>query len=74
MTPKTPKVLKVLTIISSSLAAMMAGLATLPVSSDLLPMPAEWRPYLVSVAFIAAAVRIVILPAIDAAIKNLSEP
>lgn len=74
MTPKTPKVLKVLTIISSSLAAMMGGLATLPVSSDMLPMPESWRPYLVSIAFLAASVRIVVLPAIDAAIKKLSEP
>lgn len=71
---KTSKTLKVLTILSSSLAALMGGLATLPVSSDLLPMPEAWRPYLVSVAFIAAAIRIVVLPTLDAAIKKMSEP
>ena len=74
MKPRTPKIIKALTIISSSLAALMGGLATLPVDSEHLPMPAEWRPYLVSVAFIAAGVRLAILPALDAAIKHLQEP
>lgn len=74
MKPRTPKILKVLTIVSSSLAALMGGLATLPVGSEHLPMPPEWRPYLVSVAFIAAGFRVAILPALDSIIKHLSDP
>jgi hypothetical protein len=73
MKPRTPKIIKTLTIISSSLAALMGGLATLPVDSDHLPMPPEWRPYLVSVAFIAAGVRVAVIPALDSIIKHLSE-
>ena len=70
---KTPKVLKFLTILSSSLAALMGGLATLPIPSESLPMPESWRPYLVSVAFIAAGVRLAVIPALDAAIKKMNE-
>jgi len=71
---KTSKVLRFLTILSSSLAALLGGLATLPIPSADLPMPDNWRPYLVSVAFIAASVRMVVIPAIDSAIKSLGEP
>lgn len=70
---KTSKALKFLTIASTSIAAGLAGLATLPIPSADLPMPPSWRPYLMSVAFFAAAVRVIVLPAIDAAIKKMSE-
>jgi hypothetical protein len=69
-----PKIVKGLTIVSSSLAALMGGLATLPIASSDLPMPPEWRPYLVSVAFIAAGVRIVIIPVLDNIAAKLKEP
>ena len=70
---KTTQLVKILTIASSSLAALMGGLATLPVPSDNLPIPPQWRPYLVSVAFIAGAIRIVIIPFLDSIIKGLKE-
>ena len=71
---KTTKVIRFLTITSSSLAALLGGLATLPIPSSDLPIPPSWRPYLVSTAFLAAAVRIVVIPFIDNLIKSLSEP
>lgn len=73
-TVKTPRAIKILTIVSSSLAALMGGLATLPIPSSELPMPESWRPYLVSVAFIAAAVRVVVIPVLDNLITKLKEP
>jgi len=71
---KLPKFIRILTIISSSLAALLGGLATLPIPSADLPIPASWRPYLVSTAFIAASLRIVVMPVIDNIIKVLNEP
>jgi hypothetical protein len=47
----TAKFLKVLTIVTTSLAALAAGLGTLPIDSASLPMPPSWRPYLMGVAF-----------------------
>jgi hypothetical protein len=76
MTPKatiTTKIIRILTIISGSLAALLAGLATLPIPSEDMGLPPNWRPYLVSIAFFAGAVRIVVLPALDAAIKSLKD-
>ena len=70
----TPKAIKILTIVSSSLAALLGGLATLPIPSENLPMPESWRPYLVSVAFIAAAVRLVVIPVLDNIAAKLKEP
>jgi hypothetical protein len=71
---KTSKAIKILTIVSSSLAALLGGLATLPIPSSDLPMPESWRPYLVSVAFIAAGVRIVVIPVLDNIAAKLKEP
>lgn len=71
---KTKKIIKLLTLISSSIAASLAGLATLPIPSEDMGLPPQWRPYLVSVAFFAGAVRIVLIPALEAAIKTLNEP
>ena len=71
---KTSKAIKVLAIVSSSLAALLGGLATLPIPSSDLPMPESWRPYLVSVAFIAAAVRVIVIPVLDNIAAKLKEP
>lgn len=70
----TPKAIKFLTIVSSSLAALLGGLATLPIPSADLPMPPSWRPYLVSVAFIAAGVRVLVIPVLDNIAAKLKEP
>lgn len=69
----TAKILKILTIASTALAAFAAGLGTLPIDSEALPMPPEWRPYLMGTAFIAASVRVVVLPVLDAITKSLQE-
>jgi hypothetical protein len=37
-------------------------------------MPAEWRPYLVPIAFIVNAARIAVLPMLESVIKTLKEP
>ncbi len=68
---KTSTILKVLTIAATSLTALAAGLAALPVDSTSLPMPPSWRPYLVGVGFIAASIRIVVLPTIESVVKYL---
>jgi hypothetical protein len=70
---KTSKTLKLLTTVSTALALFVAGLGTLPIDSVDLPLPPEWRPYLMGVAFIAASIRIVVLPVLDSIIKNLQE-
>lgn len=70
----TTKIIKLLTIITSALATLLAGLATLSVPSDQLPMPAEWRPYLVPIAFIVNAARIAFVPMLESIIKTLKEP
>lgn len=70
---KTSKTLKLLTTVSTALALFAAGLGTLPIDSVDLPLPPEWRPYLMGVAFIAASIRIVVLPVLDSIIKNLQE-
>jgi hypothetical protein len=70
----TKKVIKILTLVSSSIAASLAGLATLPIPSEEMVLPPQWRPYLVSIAFFAGAIRIVLIPALEAAIKTLNEP
>jgi hypothetical protein len=69
----TAKILKLLTIASTALAAFAAGLGTLPIDSASLPLPPEWRPYLMGTAFIAASVRVVVLPVLDAITKSLQE-
>lgn len=69
----TTKVIRILTIASSALVVFAGGLAMLPIDSANLPMPPEWRPYLAGSAFIAAAVRIVVLPTLDAVIKGLND-
>lgn len=70
----TTKLIKALTILSSSLAAGLAGAATLPIPSEEMGLPPNWRPYLVSIAFFVAAGRIVVLPTLEAIIKALQEP
>ena len=70
---KTSTALTVLTIATTSLTALAAGLAALPVDSASLPMPPNWRPYLVGVGFIAASIRIVVLPTIEATVKYLEK-
>lgn len=37
-------------------------------------MPPEWRPYLAGVAFIAAAIRTVVVPTLDSIINALQKP
>ncbi len=70
----TPKAIKILTIVSSSLALVMGGLAQLPIDSASLPMPPEWRPYLTGIAFLAAAVRVLVIPVLDNIAAKLKEP
>lgn len=70
---KTLQALRLLTVASSSLTALAAGLAMLPVASSELPLPPEWRPYLAGVGFIAIAIRIVVVPTLDAAIKSAKD-
>jgi len=60
---------KVITNLSAALAALAGGLGTLPVDSANLPMPPEWRPYLMGTALIALAIRAVIIPTLDAIAK-----
>lgn len=67
----TAKILKILTIASTALAAFAAGLGTLPIDSADLPLPPEWRPYLMGVAFIAASIRVAVLPVLESIIKSL---
>lgn len=70
---KTAQIIRILTILSSALAAFIAGLALLPISSADLPMPPSWRPYLAGIAFLVAAGRVLIVPTLDAIIKSLKE-
>ena len=70
---RTVKFTKVLTNVSAALAAFAGGLGTLPIDSKDLPLPPEWRPYLMGVAFLAVAVRMAVIPAIDALAKDLDQ-
>jgi hypothetical protein len=51
--PTKKQTLQVIT----GIGGILAGLGTLPVASESLPMPPEWRPYLLSVGFFAMASR-----------------
>ena len=70
---KTIQILRIFTIVSSSLTALAAGLALLPVASAELPMPPEWRPYLAGIGMIAVAIRAVVVPTLDAVIKSVND-
>ncbi len=70
---KTLQVIRLLTIASSSLTALAAGLAMLPIASSELPLPPELRPYLAGVGFIAIAIRIVVVPTLDSLIKSAKD-
>lgn len=54
MTPQTKK--KVLQFVTGT-GAFLAAMGTLPVASEHLPFPPEWRPYIISVGFFAMAAR-----------------
>lgn len=41
----------------TGLGAILAGLGTLPIDSAQLPLPPEWRPYLISIGFFAITAR-----------------
>lgn len=43
--------------IITGLGGLLAGLGTLPVGSEHLPFPPEWRPYIISVGFFALTSR-----------------
>jgi hypothetical protein len=43
--------------IITGLGGLLAGLGTLPVDSEHLPFPPEWRPYVISVGFFAMTAR-----------------
>lgn len=53
----TPELKKQVLQIVTGLGALLAGLGTLPVDSAQLPLPPEWRPYLISVGFFALTAR-----------------
>ena len=41
----------------TGLGTVAAGLGALPIDSASLPMPPEWRPYIISVGFFAMTVK-----------------
>lgn len=41
----------------TGLGGLLAALGTLPVDSANLPMPPEWRPYIISVGFFAMSIK-----------------
>ena len=43
--------------IVTGLGGLLAGIGTLPLDSAVLPFPAEWRPYVISVGFFALTAR-----------------
>ena len=45
---------------------LMGGLATLPIASASLPMPPEWRPYLLGFALLCAGLKILVQIILDA--------
>lgn len=53
----TPEQKKRFLQIVTGLGGLLAALGTLPVDSADLPMPPEWRPYLISVGFFAVTFR-----------------
>ena len=74
MKPKTSKIIKILTITSSGLATFAAGLSTLPINSEALPLPPSWRPYTLGVALCAAGLRVLVVPVIDVITQHLKDP
>jgi hypothetical protein len=66
-------VVRALTNTSTALAALAGGLGTLPIDSANLPLPPDWRPYLQGVALIAIAIRVAIIPTLDAIAKGITE-
>jgi hypothetical protein len=54
MTPQRKR--QILQIVTG-IGGLLAALGTLPVDSAALPLPPEWRPYLISVGFFALTAR-----------------
>jgi len=55
--PMTPERKKQILQIITGFGGLLAALGTLPVDSANLPLPPEWRPYLISVGFFALTAR-----------------
>jgi len=71
--PTLIKSVRILTIASAALAALAGGLGTLPIDSASLPMPPEWRPYLMGVAFLSLSIRAVVVPTLDSIIAKIRQ-